>query len=51
MKRPFVFPAVLGPAHCGVVGIGEDSGTPVAESYDPPFPFAGTIDRVAIDLN
>ncbi len=31
-------------------GIGEDSGSPVADSYDPPFPFTGKISEVVIDL-
>lgn len=31
-------------------GIGEDSGAPVADTYDPPYRFTGTIDEVVIDL-
>jgi arylsulfatase len=30
--------------------IGEDTGTPVNLSYDVPFTFTGTIDKVTIDL-
>jgi len=30
--------------------IGADRGFPVADDYDPPFPFTGTIDRVEIEI-
>ena len=30
--------------------VGEDTGTPVTTSYDVPFRFDGTVDRVVIDL-
>lgn len=30
--------------------VGEDTGTPVTTSYDVPFRFEGTVDRVVIDL-
>lgn len=30
--------------------IGEDTGQPVVNTYDPPFPFEGTLDKVTIDL-
>ena len=30
--------------------MGEDTGTPVDLSYDVPFKFTGTIDKVVIDL-
>ncbi|RSL15811.1 hypothetical protein EDE15_1316 [Edaphobacter aggregans] len=30
--------------------VGEDTGTPVDLSYDVPFKFTGTIDKVVIDL-
>lgn len=31
-------------------GVGEDTGSPVANSYKPPFAFAGKIDKVVIEL-
>ena len=31
-------------------GVGEDSGSPVGDSYKPPFRFTGTIERVDIEL-
>ncbi len=31
-------------------GVGEDSGSPVVNTYQPPFPFTGSIDKVEIDL-
>ena len=31
-------------------GIGEDSGQPVTEAYQPPFPFTGTIEKVTIEM-
>ena len=31
-------------------GIGSDTGSPVADTYKPPFPFTGKIDRVDIEL-
>lgn len=31
-------------------GVGEDTGAPVVNTYDPPFPFTGKIDEVVIDL-
>ena len=31
-------------------GVGEDTGAPVSNAYQPPFPFTGTIDKVEIDL-
>jgi arylsulfatase len=30
--------------------VGEDTGTPVNLTYDLPFKFTGTIDKVTIDL-
>ena len=30
--------------------IGVDRGFPVCDDYDPPFPFAGTVDRVEIEI-
>jgi arylsulfatase len=31
-------------------GVGSDTGSPVANTYKPPFPFTGTIERVDIQL-
>src|SRR5215510_10100147 len=31
-------------------GVGSDTGSPVADTYKPPFPFTGTIERVDIVL-
>jgi N-sulphoglucosamine sulphohydrolase, C-terminal len=31
-------------------GVGEDTGSPVVNTYKPPFPFTGTIEKVEIDL-
>lgn len=31
-------------------GIGEDSAQPVVNTYKPPFPFEGEIEKVVIDL-
>ncbi len=31
-------------------GVGEDTGSPVVNTYKPPFRFTGTIDQVVIDL-
>ena len=31
-------------------GIGSDTGSPVTDTYKPPYPFTGTIERVDIDL-
>jgi hypothetical protein len=31
-------------------GVGVDTGSPVSNTYNPPFPFTGTIERVVIDL-
>jgi len=31
-------------------GVGSDTGSPVANTYKPPFPFTGTIERVDILL-
>jgi len=30
--------------------VGEDSGTPVNHTYDVPFRFTGSLDKVTIDL-
>ena len=30
--------------------VGEDSGTPVSQTYDVPFRFTGRLDKVTIDL-
>jgi hypothetical protein len=34
----------------GMSAVGEDTGTPVNLTYDLPFKFTGTIDKVTIDL-
>ena len=34
----------------GTFGIGQDSGSPVLNSHNPPFRFTGTIDELMIDL-
>jgi arylsulfatase len=31
-------------------GVGSDTGSPVTNTYKPPFPFTGKIERVDIDL-
>lgn len=31
--------------------IGRNTGTPVSHSYEPPFPFTGTIEKVAIEVD
>lgn len=31
-------------------GVGSDTGSPVADTYKPPFPFTGRIERVDIEL-
>ena len=31
-------------------GVGSDTGSPVSNTYPPPFPFTGTIERVDIEL-
>ncbi len=34
----------------GTLDIGEDTGSPVDETYTPPFRFGGTIRQVTVDL-
>lgn len=31
-------------------GLGSDTGSPVSNTYQPPFPFTGTVERVDIEL-
>ena len=31
-------------------GVGSDTGSPVTDTYKPPFPFTGKIERVDIEL-
>jgi hypothetical protein len=31
-------------------GVGEDTGQPVTEAYQPPFPFNGEIERVSFEI-
>jgi len=31
-------------------GVGSDTGSPVSNTYTPPFPFTGRIERVDIEL-
>ena len=33
------------------VSVGADVGAPVIETYDPPFAFTGTLDRVVYDVS
>jgi arylsulfatase len=34
----------------GTFGVGSDTGSPVTNTYKPPFPFTGTIERIDIQL-
>ncbi len=48
-ELPVTVPIMLGLA--SGVCIGSDAGAPVIESYQPPFAFTGTLQRVVYDVS
>lgn len=48
-QLPYTVPNRLGQG--GAMLVGRDSGSPVNPKYKPPFPFAGTLKRVIVDLS
>lgn len=48
-ELPVTVPITLGLA--AGVSVGIDSGSPVMEDYDPPFPFTGAVKKVLLDVS